>query len=141
VFVLQIVKTVANELKIEWLGIYKIYDDVWDNNSSGLVKEAYQGEESRPIFPLTAAYAAKSNNSWVAMNGKARVIQDTRSADVPYYECSRKVRSEACLPIFNVAGQVVGIIDAESWTKDYFVADIVSKLEKMCTYIGLHQLV
>ena len=40
-----------------------------------LVKYAYIGEISRGLFPLSPAFAKKSNNSWVAINGKARVVQ------------------------------------------------------------------
>ena len=38
-----------------------------------LVKEAYVGSNSRPFFPLTEAFAAKSNNSTVAMTRKTIV--------------------------------------------------------------------
>lgn len=38
-----------------------------------LVKEAYVGSASRPYFPLTDAFAAKSNNSTVAMTKKTMV--------------------------------------------------------------------
>jgi hypothetical protein len=43
-----------------------------------LVKEGYVGGISRPVFPLTAEFAALSNNSAVAMSGRAVVI-DVRS--------------------------------------------------------------
>ena len=37
------------------------------------------------VFPLTKDFAEISNNSWVGINGKSRVIQDVNSYDGPYY--------------------------------------------------------
>ena len=44
--------------------------------TDSLVKEAYVGAPSRPIFPLVGDWAEVSNNAWVALEGKVRLIAD-----------------------------------------------------------------
>lgn len=51
----------------------------------GLLKEAYRGAASRAIFPLTAEFAEQSNNSWVALNAKAKLVADVSAYEGPYY--------------------------------------------------------
>ncbi len=76
------------------------------------------------MFPLTASFAAISNNSTVAMKGVSVLIGDTLTpTSDTYYECDARVRSEFCCPIFNAAGtSVIGIIDAESFIPNFFTA-------------------
>lgn len=50
-----------------------------------LVKEAYIGEMSRAIFPLTPEFQKISSNSTVGATGKAKVIADVESFEGPYY--------------------------------------------------------
>jgi len=83
-----------------------------------LVKEAYIGEVSRAIFPLTDEFAKTSNNSFVGIHKTARVIKDVEGYDGPYYECSSKVKSELCVPILTSAGAVVGTVLGGSGTSD-----------------------
>lgn len=97
-----------------WLGIYQARSF---EAARTLVKLASVGIESRAEFPLTEAFAEKSNNAAVGLSGKARVINDVhahRKHGGAYYECDPKVQAEACLPLFSEAGAVVGIIDAEA---------------------------
>merc|ERR1711974_249763 len=126
----QIVENIEKELKIDWIGIYRKIEH--DKLGPVLVKEAYRGEPSRGYFPLTEEFAKKSNNSWVAINAKTKLVQDVSSYEGPYYECSKKVQSECCLPIINKEGKVVGIIDAESWKANFFTVETVKILEEIC---------
>lgn len=83
----------------DWVGIYRLMNA---GGTPTLVKESYIGEPSRPLFPVTEEFAKKSTNSWVALTGNVRVIDNTRQreAGVSYYECSGSVRSEMCAPIW-----------------------------------------
>jgi hypothetical protein len=65
------VKVLAEATSSDWLGVYKL---VTLGGESHLLKLAYVGAPSRPIFPLTPKWCEVSNNSWVGTNGKARVI-------------------------------------------------------------------
>ena len=75
---------------MEWIGVYRradvcflgfvisVYASVPNVDSSvaqdALVKEAYCGSISRPVFPLTEEFASLSSNSSVGLTGKANVI-------------------------------------------------------------------
>jgi L-methionine (R)-S-oxide reductase len=110
----------------DWVGIYRTVEDHPATPSKRcLVKESYYGAPSRPFFPLTEEFASHSNNSTVGLTGNACIISDTRelSDDEPYYICDGKVRSELCAPIINSKGQVIGIIDAESFKPRHFGVD------------------
>jgi len=107
---------------LEWFGLYL---SVLDGEHQSLLKVGYVGEESRPLFPLTEEFAEHSNNSTVAMSGAAVIVQDTHAYEGPYYQCSGKVRSEFCLPLFGAAGEVIGIIDAECWRPEAFTPEVV----------------
>ena len=115
--------------KSNWFGIYQKRQ-----NSAGgsvLVKLSYFGEPSRAEFPLTPEFAAISNNSSVGLSGKARIINDVPAylqLGGEYYTCDPKVLAEACLPLLNEAGQVVGIIDSEAFDKDVFHGDELALL-------------
>jgi putative methionine-R-sulfoxide reductase with GAF domain len=41
---------------------------------------------------------------------------------IDFAECASEVLSELCVPILSDSGKVIGIIDAESWKKNYFDA-------------------
>jgi putative methionine-R-sulfoxide reductase with GAF domain len=108
-----------------------------------LVKEAYIGEPSRPVFPVTSSFATKSTNSWVALNSSIRIIQNTRQIEegVSYYSCSNKVQSELCVPILrqNLNSQVwevIGIIDLESWKPRHFDNQLVCDVLNVAFHIG-----
>lgn len=113
----------------DWLGIYQA-------RSGGvgqrvLVKLAYRGRPSRAEFPLTPEFSLGSTNSTVGLEGSARVIDDVAAYTAEgggFYVCDDKVQSEACLPIFDEAGVVIGIIDAEAGPKQFFNADRISTL-------------
>lgn len=108
-----LVEATRDRADIGWLGVYQ-------NRAVGggraLVKLAYRGKPSRAEFPLTSEFAAYSNNSTVGMSGEARIIDDIgayqRDGGV-YYNCDPLVQSEACLPLFDASGRVIGIIDGE----------------------------
>jgi len=105
----------------DWLGIYSRR-----TNPAGedvLVKMAYMGAPSRAEFPLTPAFAALSNNSTVGLSGKGRLIQsvkDYRREGGEYYTCDPKVQAELCIPLFDANGNVIGIIDAEAFSEQFF---------------------
>ncbi|WAC72702.1 hypothetical protein OU995_24740 [Roseateles sp. SL47] len=104
-----------------WFGIYQARA-----NTAGepvLVKLAYFGAESRAEFPLTEAFAQGSNNSAVGLSGRGRVINDVAAYVAEgggYYTCDPKVKAEACLPLFNASGAVIGILDSEAFDPGFF---------------------
>ena len=102
------------------MGIYKKL-----NTKSGpaLVKLAYRGSPSRAEFPLTKKFAEHSNNSTVGLSGKAVLVDNVEKyieEGKPYYECDNKVQSELCVPIFSEKRKIIGIIDLESFQKNFF---------------------
>lgn len=115
--------------KSNWFGIYQKRQNT--AGESVLVKLSYFGEPSRAEFPLTPEFAAISNNSSVGLSGTGRIINDVPAylqQGGEYYTCDPKVLSEACLPLLNEAGQVVGIIDSEAFDKDVFHGDELALL-------------
>lgn len=121
-FLDSLMDEVAKKLSLDWVGVYQARQL---GSGRALVKLAYHGVESRAEFPLTPEFAKKSNNAAVALSGRARVIQDVRAhvaGGGEYYECDPNVQSEACLPIVDAAGAVVGVIDAESRSANAFDA-------------------
>ncbi len=118
-----LVETVMKQTETEWVGVYQRR-----RLGSGptLVKLAYRGVASRAEFPLTEAFALKSNNSAVGLSGKARLINDVNThvrQGGAYYECDPSVSSEVCLPIFESDGQTSGIIDAEATRAAHFTPE------------------
>ena len=123
------------KVNADWIGVYQTITR--PHESDVLVKLAYQGRESRAEFPLTEQYAALSNNSTVAMTGKGIVIDSVREYHGAYYECDGDVNSEACLPIYSQDfSQVVGIIDAESFSEHHFTSDKVAVLAQLCLQLA-----
>lgn len=115
--------------KSDWFGIYQ--RRVNPQGDTVLVKLSYFGAPSRAEFPLTAEFAAISNNSTVGLSGKARIINDVPAylqQGGEYYTCDPKVLAEACIPLFDETGQVVGIIDSEAFQKQLFEADELALL-------------
>lgn len=105
----------------DWFGIYQ--RRVNPAGETVLVKLSYFGAPSRAEFPLTAEFAAISNNVTVGLSGKARIINDVPAylaTGGEYYTCDPKVLAEACIPLFDGSGQVTGIIDSEAFAKDIF---------------------
>lgn len=130
-----LVDKVAADTGAGWLGIYQKRQVA---KGWALVKLAYCGKPSRAEFPLTTDFAAHSNNSAVGLSGTGRIIDNVDqyiSAGGAYYTCDAAVQSEACLPLFNDAGEVVGIIDAEDARRDFFRGDILAKLVALCLVI------
>eukprot|EP00744_Colponema_vietnamica_P002346 GILI01003698.1.p1 GENE.GILI01003698.1~~GILI01003698.1.p1 ORF type:complete len:606 (+),score=161.45 GILI01003698.1:144-1961(+) len=119
--------------ELHWVGIYRLVLN--EKGAPQLVKEAYRGEISRGIFPATEEFSRRSNNSFTAVFGKGCVIPDTHNlgTSARYYQCSKKVRSECCLPIRTSDGRVLGIIDAESFTPSFFTPERTMELLRICT--------
>lgn len=121
---------------MEWFGIYQAR--VNTEQQPVLVKLAYYGAPSRAEFPLSAEFARHSNNSSVGLTGKARVINDilaylARGGD--YYSCDPKVQAEACLPLFDQSGKIVGIIDAEAFQQNVFNPASLVLLVAICLMV------
>lgn len=113
----------------DWFGIYQ--RRVNPQGETVLVKLSYFGAPSRAEFPLTAEFAAISNNSTVGLSGKARLINDVTAylqQGGEYYTCDPKVLAEACIPLYDEAGQVVGIIDSEAFRTQLFEGDELALL-------------
>jgi putative methionine-R-sulfoxide reductase with GAF domain/ADP-ribose pyrophosphatase YjhB (NUDIX family) len=111
-----------------WLGIYQARASSSADNAKdarSLTKLAYLGKPSRAEFPLTQAFAEGSTNSKVGLSGQAVIIDDVAAWQAQgggFYVCDPEVQSEACVPIFNRAGEVIGIIDAEAQPLAHFDA-------------------
>lgn len=126
----------------DWIGIYRVVDA---DSELGLLKEAYLGEPSRAVFPLTEAFSLKSTNSWVGLNGQIRHIPNTRARaeGVSYYECSGSVQSEICVPILRSfptqtgsEWRVIGIIDLESWKPNHFTPQMIRDVLEVGFHLG-----
>lgn len=105
----------------DWFGIYQKRENL--QGEIVLMKLAYYGAPSRAEFPLTNEFAAMSNNSSVGLSGKGRVINQVsayRAAGGEYYTCDPQVNAEACLPVLNEQGDVLGIIDSETFLENTF---------------------
>ncbi len=110
-------------LQADWLGVYQARTV---GSGPALVKLAYRGAPSRAEFPLTAEFAKKSNNARVALSGRATVIHDVAAhvaSGGEYYECDPRVQAEACVPVLDEAGHVVGLVDAEHSVKGWFTRE------------------
>jgi putative methionine-R-sulfoxide reductase with GAF domain len=108
----------------DWLGIYQARDNGFADRV--LVKLAYRGRPSRAEFPLTVLFAQRSTNSGVGLSGKARVIDDVAAFVAEgggFYVCDDAVQAEICMPLFDEAGRVIGIIDGEASPRAFFNAD------------------
>ena len=143
-----VIRHVARCTGAEWAGIYRVVPSdaavypVLEGSVTTLLKEAYVGAPSRPYFPLTATFAAKSNNSTVGMSGDAVVIQDTRRLgdETPYYSCDGSVRSELCAPLRAPDGRIIGIMDVEAFAPGFFTPERIAFVLDICTQLGAAQL-
>jgi putative methionine-R-sulfoxide reductase with GAF domain len=105
----------------DWLGIYQRRTDA--RGQPVLAKLSYVGRPSRAEFPLTPEFAAGSTNSTVGLTGRALVIDDVKrhvEAGGSFYVCDDEVQSEACLPLLDEAGAVIGIVDAEAKPRSFY---------------------
>lgn len=129
----QIVQFYHQQSGADWFGIYQARTNT--EQQSVLVKLAYVGAPSRAEFPLNTEFAKISNNSTVGLTGKARVINNVKrylAEGGEYYTCDPSVQAEACLPLFDQSGKIVGIVDAENFTQDVFTADAMALLVAVC---------
>ena len=120
---------------VDWLGIYKKVRK--ENGNEVLLKLAYCGAPSRAEFPLTKEFASRSNNSTAGLTGRAILIQDLAQYTGSYYKCDSRVKSEFCCPIGDKRGSVLGIIDAESFTQNFFTPQKIVHIGKVCMDLGL----
>ena len=130
-----IVNYIEQQTKVDWYGIYQA---TITNEGKQLLKLAYHGAPSRPLFPLTEAFAAGSNNVQVALSRKGRIINNVEnylSQGGEYYTCDPKVKSETCLPLFNSQNECVGIVDAEAFSNDFFDEKTLAILIACCIKI------
>ncbi len=130
----QIVAKIYKQSEVEWFGIYRKMQN--PKRESVLVKEAYRGLFSRAEFPLTEAFAKKSNNSTVGLTGKAILIQDLQVHAGPYYKCDGKINSEFCAPILDEDSNVIGIIDAEAFAKNHYSPERLLQIAKVAFDLG-----
>lgn len=130
----QLVSTLQAKTRVDWLGIYKKVRK--ENGDEILLKLAYYGAPSRAEFPLTKEFAAHSNNSTIGLTGKAILVQDVAEYNGPYYKCDGRVKSEFCCPILNIEGDVIGIVDAESFLENFFDNVKIIQITKVCSVLG-----
>ena len=145
---LQSLNNIVNQLRLhtgaDWIGVYRM---VKADGELALLKESYLGEPSRSVFPVNEEFAHKSTNSWVALHARGRSIPDThnRGEGVAYYECSGKVKSELCVPIYRkrldgtLVWEVVGIIDLESWRVNHFDHQMICDVIQVAFDLGNHE--
>ncbi|MED5523335.1 GAF domain-containing protein [Gallaecimonas pentaromativorans] len=123
---------ITTQSQVDWLGLYPA-----KVNAAGqrvLVKAAYRGAPSRAEFPLTPEFATISNNATVGLSGRGRLIQDVAAYlkdGGEYYTCDPKVQAELCIPLYDEAGNTIGILDAEAFRPGYFDD------EKLGVFVGL----
>jgi len=121
--------------RIDWCGVYMAIPEQpeFEINCDSLLKLVYRGDISRGLFPLTEEFACSSNNSTVGITGKPIIIDDVYDyikSGGCYYECDERVKSEYCHPFFKKGGEVIGIIDLESFSKATFSdEEMMSELE------------
>lgn len=128
----QVVEHATQLSGADWLGIYQARTT--HTGQRVLVKLAYRGRPSRAEFPLNAEFAKGSTNSTVGLEGSARIIDDVAAYQAEgggFYVCDDAVQAEACLPLFDEAGVIVGIIDAEAQPKNFFNAERVAVLSAL----------
>jgi putative methionine-R-sulfoxide reductase with GAF domain len=133
----NVVAYVVNKSKLDWFGIYQTVADT--KQSERLVKLAYDGAISRSEYPLTEQFAQLSNNVQVGITGQSKVINNVNiytQQGGAYYTCDPKVKSEACLPIYDGDENVIGIIDAEAFAHDFFDAHCMALLIASCMVIS-----
>lgn len=112
----------------DWIGIYRKMRGVGpQKEEETLVKECYLGAPSRVFFPIRPMLAY-STNARVASHRKTHVIDNTAAAEA-YYQCDARVLSECCVPVIDKSGDLLGIVDAESFQKYYFHPERVHTLE------------
>ena len=120
----------------DWTGVYK---RLMTPEGATLVKIAYRGRPSRAEFPWTDSFASHSNNSTVALSGKAVVVSSVKKhqeAGNPYYECDADVQSELCVPLFSDDGEISGIIDLESFKENHFNDERILMIAAACVVLG-----
>jgi len=125
----QVVEHATQMTGADWLGIYQARSN--QKGEPVLVKLAYRGRASRAEFPLTSEFAKSSTNSTVGLEGSARIIDDVAAyvgEGGGFYVCDDQVQSEACIPLFDEAGKIVGIIDAEATPTKFFVDERIATL-------------
>ncbi|BBN81002.1 hypothetical protein PA25_09870 [Pseudoalteromonas sp. A25] len=131
----SIVAFVKQVTDVDWFGIYQTRQTA---QGQQLLKLAYCGAPSRPLFPINEQFAATSNNVQVVMSAQARVINDVQeyvAGGGEYYTCDPKVQSESCLPLFDSTNNCIGIIDAEVFSKDFFTPNVLALLIAVCIKI------
>ncbi|CAH9066367.1 hypothetical protein PSECIP111951_03561 [Pseudoalteromonas holothuriae] len=131
----SLVNFVQQASNVDWFGIYQARST---SEGEQLLKLAYSGAPSRPLFPINQKFAETSNNIQVVMSGRARVINDVQEYVTnggEYYTCDPKVQAESCLPLFDDANNCVGIIDAEAFSKDFFTPNMLALLIAVCIKI------
>lgn len=131
----RIINYVVAQTRLDWFGIYRSTET---QQGLQLLKLAYAGAPSRPLFPLTEAFAATSNNVQVALTQHAKVINNVATylaSGGEYYTCDPKVKSESCLPLIDKDNQTLGIIDAEAFDNDFFDQQNLALLVACCIKI------
>ncbi|MDP2633926.1 MULTISPECIES: GAF domain-containing protein [unclassified Pseudoalteromonas] len=131
----SVVDYVVEKTGVDWFGIYQ---NTQTEEGVQLLKLAYFGAPSRPLFPLTEQFASGSNNVQVAMSSKGRVINNVEqylASGGEYYTCDPKVKSEACLPLFDAQNNCVGIVDGEAFKNDFFTDQTLALLIACCIKI------
>lgn len=130
----QKIQEISQKYDIDWMGVYQKRKNL--EGELVLVKLAYIGEPSRAEFPLNETFAKFSNNSTVGLTGKEIIVQNVGDYSGPYYQCDAKVKSELCAPLLGKNGEIIGIMDAESFQSEFFRGEVLESLRKFCQSIS-----
>lgn len=131
----QIIDFVVEKTQVDWFGIYQATET---DEGKQLLKLVYHGAPSRPLFPITEAFAKGSNNVQVALSKRGRVINnvaDYLAKGGEYYTCDPNVKAETCLPLLSQQNECLGIIDAEAFNNDFFDKQTLALLVACCIKI------
>eukprot|EP00026_Physarum_polycephalum_P006643 Phypoly_transcript_06694.p1 GENE.Phypoly_transcript_06694~~Phypoly_transcript_06694.p1 ORF type:complete len:238 (+),score=47.09 Phypoly_transcript_06694:1020-1733(+) len=129
------VEALKRETGVHWLGVYRQLNYL---EQDSLVKLAYVGEDSAPVFPVTPEIAENNNLVWVAASGKAKLISDRSAYKGAYYAISELEKGEICLPIIDGEGEVVGVLNAKSTEVGASaLPNVVFPLARACVDLGV----
>lgn len=92
---------------VSWTGFYLLKD-------GELVVDAYQG----PVACLVLAH--HTGVCWAALDRRETVVVDDVHAFPGHIACDSRSRSEVVVPVFDRAGEPIGVLDVDSRKEAHF---------------------
>lgn len=101
----------------DWTGFYRV-------TAPELLKIGpYQGGHGCLVIPFARGVCGAA-----ARSGKTQIVPDVEAFS-DHIACSSTTRSEIVLPVWNGAGQLLGVLDLDSNTPDAFTQTDADRLE------------